>query len=40
MSLTSQGIPAIALCAALQKRKAKQKITQITQFVGNFNMSP
>jgi hypothetical protein len=40
MSWTSQGVLAIALHAALQKRKAKQKITQTAQFDGNFNTTP
>jgi hypothetical protein len=40
MSWTAQGVLAIALYAALQKRKAKQIITQTTQLDGNFNTSP
>jgi hypothetical protein len=37
---TPQGVLAIALNAALQKRKAKQTITQLTQVDGIVNTNP
>jgi hypothetical protein len=40
MSQTAQGVLAIALSAAEQKRKAKQTITKTTQLDGNLNTSP
>jgi hypothetical protein len=40
MRWTSQGVPAIALYAALQKRKAKQTITQTTDLHSSRHTTP